>query len=65
LLVFSAADEEALHKIIATDPYVLEGQVQEMTCDRWDPIFGVLSEESSRAGVSDTKLFEHLAQQAR
>jgi len=69
LLVFSAADEEALHKIVGTDPYLVEvqveGQVQEMVCVQWDPIFGVLSEESSRAGVSDVELVEHLAEQAR
>jgi uncharacterized protein YciI len=65
LLVFAAADEEALHKIVGTDPHVVEGQVQEMTCTRWDPIFGVLSEESSRAGLSDAKLFERLAELAR
>ncbi|RNF92138.1 YciI family protein [Streptomyces botrytidirepellens] len=65
LLVFATADEETLYKIVATDPYLVEGQVQEMTVTRWDPIFGVLGEESSRAGVSDAKLFEHLAELAR
>ncbi|WP_262705559.1 MULTISPECIES: YciI family protein [Streptomyces] len=65
LLVFAAADEETLHKIVATDPYLVEGQVQEMTITRWDPIFGVFGEESSRAGVSDAQLFEHLAELAR
>lgn len=62
LLGFAAADEEELYKIVATDPYLAEGEVQEMTCTRWDPIFGVLGEESSRAGLSDAKLFERLAE---
>ncbi|MER7198469.1 hypothetical protein CG723_36115 [Streptomyces sp. CB01635] len=60
--VFAAADQEELYKIVATDAHLAEGQVQEMTCTRWDPIFGVLGEESSRAGLSDAQLFERLAE---
>ncbi|MEU4898848.1 YciI family protein [Streptomyces sp. NPDC044780] len=62
LLVFAATDEEALLEIVGTDPYLAEGQVQEMTVTQWDPMFGVLSEESSRAGTSDAQLFERLAE---
>ncbi|GAA2299768.1 YciI family protein [Streptomyces violaceusniger] len=65
LLVFAAADEEALRAVVDTDPYLAEGQVQEMTVTRWDPIFGVFAEESSRAGTGDAELLEHLAELAR
>lgn len=65
LLVFAAADEEALRAVVDTDPYMVEGQVQEMTVTRWDPIFGVLAAESSRAGVGDAELLRRLAEPAR
>ncbi|MGW7657712.1 YciI family protein [Streptomyces asiaticus] len=65
LLVFAADGEEALREIVGTDPYLVEGQVHEMTVTRWDPIFGVFGEESSRAGVGDAELLERLSELAR
>jgi uncharacterized protein YciI len=51
-LLFQCEDEDTLHRILDSDPYLVHGQVSNMTCQAWDPIFGVLNERSSRAGRS-------------
>ncbi|NKS54191.1 hypothetical protein GS500_14715 [Rhodococcus hoagii] len=51
-LLFQCEDEDSLHRILDSDPYLVHGQVSNMTCQAWDPIFGILNERSSRAGSS-------------
>ncbi|AYA23346.1 MULTISPECIES: YciI family protein [Rhodococcus] len=51
-LLFQCEDEDTLHRTLDSDPYLVHGQVSNMTCQAWDPIFGVLNERSSRAGRS-------------
>lgn len=42
MLVVTAADHQAALDLVSTDPYVIEGQVGDMTVIEWDPIFGGL-----------------------
>lgn len=51
-LLFQCEDEDSLHRILESDPYLVHGQVSNMTFQAWDPIFGILNERSSRAGSS-------------
>lgn len=47
LLVMSAADAESLAAMIATDPFAVEGLIDNMTINAWDPIFGAFNAHSS------------------
>jgi uncharacterized protein YciI len=60
LLLFTVPDEAALRRLIETDPYTIEGQVTELTITQWDPIFGILAGQSSRAGLTDNELLDHI-----
>ncbi len=52
MLIVTAADHQAALDFVSTDPYVIEGQVGDMTVIEWDPIFGAFHSESSFAGAS-------------
>lgn len=44
LLVFEAATEEDARALAASDPFVLEGLVAEITVREWEPVSGRLAE---------------------
>ncbi len=50
MLIISADDEQALHAIIAGDPFAEHGLIANMTVTRWDPIFGAFNALSSMPG---------------
>jgi uncharacterized protein YciI len=47
LLIMNAPDLSSLESIIASDPFAEEGLIENMTIQRWDPIFGTFNEQSS------------------
>ncbi len=49
-LLVAAPDREAPAAFIATDPFVTEGLVGEMTITEWNPIFGAFNSDSELAG---------------
>jgi len=49
MLLFAAPDRDALMALIAEDPFAIEGLIEDMTVTEWDPIFGALIADSSRA----------------
>lgn len=50
MLIMSAPDRAAIDALIASDPFKVEGLVENMTVQEWDPIFGVFNARSSRPG---------------
>lgn len=50
LLVIQAADRSALDALIASDPFAIEGLIENMTIRSWDPIFGAFNDQSSFPG---------------
>jgi uncharacterized protein YciI len=50
LLIMSAPDKRALASIIASDPFSIEGLIENMTVREWDPIFGAFNDQSSMPG---------------
>ena len=50
LLIFTVADRAELDRLIAADPFALEGLIEELTVTEWDPLFGAFAGESSAAG---------------
>ncbi len=47
MLVIDAADRDALDRLIATDPFAVEGLIADMTVTEWDPVFGELGKRAS------------------
>jgi len=47
LLIMSAPNGASLEQIIASDPFAIEGLIEDMKIQEWDPIFGALNERSS------------------
>ena len=47
LLVFTVADRAELDRLIAADPFAIEGLITELTVVEWNPLFGVFAAESS------------------
>ena len=43
MLIMEAPDRPALDAIIATDPFAIEGIIDEMAVTAWEPIFGALA----------------------
>ncbi|WP_179273047.1 MULTISPECIES: YciI family protein [unclassified Rhodococcus (in: high G+C Gram-positive bacteria)] len=62
-LLFRSEDEEALDRLLRTDPYVIRGQVANLTVVPWDPIFGVFNDLSTRAGESANAIIESVVDQ--
>ena len=50
LLVVAATDHESAAAFIATDPFVVEDLVGEMTIMEWNPLFGAFNGDSRYAG---------------
>ena len=48
MLIFSVPDRATLDRLIAADPFAIEGLIEDMTVTEWDPIFGAFQGESSR-----------------
>jgi len=47
LLIMTAPDRESLERLIATDPFALEGLIEDMVINEWDPLFGAFNASSS------------------
>lgn len=58
LLVVAAADRPAAAAFLSTDPFVTEGQIGGMTITEWNPIFGVLNDDSDLAGKTPREVAE-------
>ena len=43
MLIIDTPDRSALDAIIASDPFAVEGSIEDMTITEWDPIFGALA----------------------
>ncbi len=52
LLILQAASRKDVEDIVATDPFVTEGLVTNMTVSEWNPIFGDYNAHSTHAGAS-------------
>ena len=50
MLVMYAQDRAAIDALIASDPYAVEGLIENMTVREWDPIFGDFNQRSSMPG---------------
>ncbi len=50
LLIMNAPDRSYLEGVIATDPFAIEGLIENMVIREWDPIFGALNARSSMPG---------------
>jgi uncharacterized protein YciI len=49
LLIFKVDDRAELDRLIACDPFAIEGLITDLTVVEWDPLFGVFAAESSAA----------------
>lgn len=43
MLIIDVEDRTALDAMIATDPFHIEGLIEDMAITEWDPIFGALA----------------------
>ena len=50
LLIMRASDRLSLDELIASDPFAVEGLIENMTIRVWDPIFGTFNDQSSMPG---------------
>lgn len=50
MLVMQAPDRAALEATIARDPFAIEGLIEGMTINEWDPLFGAFNASSSMPG---------------
>jgi uncharacterized protein YciI len=50
LLIMQAEDAAAMRGVIDSDPFMIEGQVADLSIRRWDPIFGAFNAQSSMPG---------------
>ena len=47
-IIMTVADREEAERLVAEDPFAIEGLIDELTILQWDPMFGAFSGESSR-----------------
>jgi uncharacterized protein YciI len=47
-IIMTVESLEEAQRLVADDPFALEGLIDELTILAWDPLFGALSAESSR-----------------
>lgn len=47
LLIMNTPDKASLERVIASDPFAIEGLIANMTIREWDPIFGAFNDRSS------------------
>lgn len=55
LLIMSAPDRAALDQLISSDPFAIEGLIENMTVHEWDPIFGAFNTRSSMPGQMQSR----------
>ena len=48
-IIMTVEDLAEAKRLIAEDPFAIEGLIDELTILQWDPMFGAFSGESSRA----------------
>ena len=48
-IVMTVDNREEAERLIAQDPFAIEGLIDELTILEWNPMFGVFAEEASRA----------------
>ena len=47
-IIMTADDVDEVKRLIAADPFAIEGLIDELTIVAWDPMFGAFAAESSR-----------------
>ena len=47
-IIMTVDDLEEAKRVVADDPFAIEGLIDDLTILQWDPMFGAFSEESSR-----------------
>ena len=47
-IILTVADTDEANRLIANDPFAIEGLIEDLTILPWDPMFGAFSAESSR-----------------
>lgn len=48
MLLINMPDRPTLDQLIASDPFALEGLIENLTIRQWDPIFGAFNSLSTR-----------------
>lgn len=48
-IIMTVGDREEVEALIAQDPFAIEGLIDELTILAWDPMFGALADDASRA----------------
>ena len=48
-IIMTVEDIEEAERLVADDPFKIEGLIEDLTILKWDPMFGAFSGESSRA----------------
>ena len=48
-IVMTVDNRDEAERLIAQDPFAIEGLIDELTILAWDPMFGAFAEEASRA----------------
>ena len=48
-IIFTAAGRAEVERLIAEDPFAIEGLIDELTILDWDPMFGAFAEDASRS----------------
>ncbi|CAN5460806.1 hypothetical protein BH10PSE3_BH10PSE3_32480 [soil metagenome] len=48
-IIFTADSREEVERLVAEDPFAIEGLIDELTILDWDPMFGAFAEDASRS----------------
>lgn len=50
-IIMTADSREEVERLIAQDPFAVEGLIDELTILAWDPMFGAFANDASRASL--------------
>ena len=50
-IIFTADSRDEVERLIAEDPFAVEGLIDELTILGWDPMFGAFAGDPHRAGA--------------
>lgn len=48
-IIMTVDDRGEVERLVAADPFAIEGLIDELTVLEWDPMFGALAEDANRA----------------
>ena len=48
-IIMTVDDRDEVERLVAADPFAIEGLIEELTIVEWDPMFGAFADDGSRS----------------